>query len=102
MPAALVPRPWDFDLPPGTPTLIPIHETGPLGQVPPREKAGDESGRPSGDLPPISLHEDPVLAPQPSELDDPGTDNESVSPPSVTVIPPTLRSTPLGEIQVQA
>ena len=102
MPAALVPRPWDFDLPPGTPDLIPIHETGPLEQVPPREKTEDESSRPSGDLPPISFHDDPVPAPPSSESDSPGTDNETMSPPSVTIIPPTLRSTPLGELQVQA
>ena len=103
MPAALVPRPWDFDLPPGQPDLIPIHETSPLEQVPPRGKAEDRSGRPSGDLPPISLLGGPVSAPQPSEgLNNPGTGNETPPPPSVIIIPPTLRSLPLAEIQQQA
>ena len=101
MPAALVSRPWDFDLPPGTPDLIPIHETGPLEQVPPREKTEDESGQPSGDLPPVSLHDDLVLDLQPSELDSSGTDNETISP-SVTIVPPTLRSLPIAEVQLQA
>ena len=55
MPAALVPRPWDFDLPPGTPSLIPLHETGPLEQLPQPKKAEDSSGRPSGELPPVSF-----------------------------------------------
>jgi hypothetical protein len=102
MPAALVSRPWDFDLPPGTPNLIPIHETGPLVQVPPREKAGDESGRPSGDLPPVSLHDDPVPTPLSPGPDNPDTDNETTPPPSVTIIPPTLRGLPLAELQLQA
>jgi len=102
MPAALVPRPWDFDLPPGKPDLIPIHETSPLEQVPPRGKTEDKSGRPSGDLPPVSLLDDPVSAPQPSESNNPVTDNETLPLPSVTIIPPTLRSPPLAEIQPQA
>jgi len=102
MPAALVPRPWDFDLPPGTPSLIPIHETGPLEQALPRKKTEDESGWPSGDLPPISLHDGPVPAPPSSEPDNPGADNETVLPPGVAITPPTLRGTPFGEIQVQA
>lgn len=67
MPAALVPRPWDFDLPPGKPDLIPIHETSSLEQAPPRGKTGDNSGRPSGDLPLGLLLDDPVSAPQSSE-----------------------------------
>lgn len=102
MPAALVPRSWDFDLPPGTPDLIPIHETGPLEQVPPREKTEDGSGRPSGDLPLVSPPDNLVPVPSLSEPDNTGTDNEAASPPSVTITPPTLRSLPLTEIQLQA
>lgn len=102
MPAALVPRSWDFDLPPGTPDLIPVHETGPLEQVPPPEKTEDESGRPSGDLTPISLHDDLVPTPLSSEPDSPSTDKETTSPPSVIIIPPTLRSIPIAEVQLQA
>lgn len=102
MPAALVSRAWDFDLPPGTPNLIPIHDAGPLEQVPPREKAEDGSGRPSGDLPPVSLHDGPVPTPPSPEPDSPGTDIETLSPPSVTIIPPTLRGLPLAELQLQA
>lgn len=102
MPAALVPRSWDFDLPPSTPNLIPVHEAGLLEQVPPREKTEDGSGQPSGDLPPVSLHGNLAPAPSSSEPDSPGTDNEIASPPSVTVIPPTLRSLPLAETQLQA
>lgn len=101
MPAALVPRSWDFDLPPGTPNLIPIHETGPLEQVPPRDKTEDGSGRPSGDLPPVSPHDNLDSAPS-SEPDNIGVDNETASPPNVTIIPPTLRGLPLAEIQLQA
>ena len=103
MPAALVPRPWDFDLPPGTPDLVPIHEDGPLKQVPPHEGTEDESGRPSGDLPPVLPHDNFIPAPPPLEPNSPGTDNETlVPPPSVTVIPPTLRGSPLAEVQLQA
>jgi len=102
MPAALVPRSWDFDLPPGTPKLIPIHKTGPLEQVPPREKPEDGSGQPSGDLPPVSPHDNLVPAPSSSEPDNIGADDGAVSPPSVTITPPTLRSLPLAEIQLQA
>jgi len=54
MPAALVPRPWDFELPPGTPSLIPLHDAGPLEQLPPQEKSEDGPGQPSGELSPIS------------------------------------------------
>jgi len=102
MPAALVPRSWDFDLPPGTPDLIPIHENGPLEQVPPREKTEDGSGRPSGDLPPVLPHDNLVPAPSLPEPDNTGTDNENASPPSVTITPPTLRNLPFAEIQLQA
>lgn len=101
MPAALVPRPWDFDLPPGQPDLIPIHETSPLEQVPPCGKMEDRSGGPSGDLPPVSLLGGPVSTPQPSELNSSGTDNETPPSPGVIIIPPTLRSLPLAEIQQQ-
>jgi hypothetical protein len=102
MPAALVPRSWDFDIPPGTPKLIPVHKTGPLEQVPPREKTEDGSGRPSGDLPPVSPHDNLVQAPSPWEPGNTGTDNQTVSPPGVTITPPTLRGLPFAEIQVQA
>lgn len=88
MPAALVPRPWDFDLPPSKPDLTPIHEISTLEQIPSRVKTEDNSGRPSGDSPPVSLLDDPVSAPQPSEPNNLGTDNETLPLPSVTVIPP--------------
>ena len=97
-----MPRPWDFDLPPGTPDLIPTHESGPLERAPPHEKIEDESGRPSGELPPISPHDNLTPAP-PSEPDNPGTDNETLVPPlGVTVTPPTLRGLPLSGVQLQA
>jgi len=103
MPAALVPRSWDFDLPPGTPDLIPVHETGPLEQVLPHEKTEEGSDRPSGDLPPVSLHIDHVPTPPLPEPNRSGADNKTlVEPPSVTIIPPTLRNIPLAEIQLQA
>lgn len=101
MPAALVPRPWDFDLPPGTPDLIPVGGNAPLGRVPPSEETEDESGRPSGDLPPVSPHDNPVPTPPLSEPDNLGTDNETlVPPPSTIVTPPTLRGLPLSEVQL--
>jgi hypothetical protein len=99
MPAALVPRPWDFDLPPGTPDLIPVHENGPLKQVPPRET----TGQPSGDLPPVSPHDGLVPTPPWPEPSNPGTGKESlVPPPSVTITPPTLRGLPHAEVQLPA
>jgi len=102
MPAALVPRSWDFDLPPGAPDLIPIHERSPLERVPPREEIEDGPGRPSGDLPPLSP--DINLAPTPPLSEpSPGTGNETlVEPPSVTIVPPTLRGLPLAEVHLQA
>lgn len=102
MPAALVPRSWDFDLPPGTPNLIPVHDAGPLGQLPPREKSEDEPGRPSGELPPISLQVESVQAPPSPEPDTSVPDNDSTPSPSVTIIPPTLRGLPLAEVRLQA
>ena len=102
MPAALVARPWDFDLPPGTPDLIPVYAGGPLKQVPSHEKTEDESGRPSGDLPPVSLGDD--LIPTPSlEPSDPVIRSETLTPPpSVIITPPTLRGLPPAEVQLQA
>lgn len=94
MPAALVPRPWDFDLPPGTPNLIPLHDAGPLERLPPHERSEDGPGRPSGELPSISQ----VGHVQTSEPDSSVPDNNSTPPPSVTVVPPTLRSLPLAEV----
>ncbi|KAF9652987.1 hypothetical protein BDM02DRAFT_3265994 [Thelephora ganbajun] len=102
MPAALVPRSWDFDPPPGTPNLIPIHKAGPLEQVPQRENTEDKSGQLSGELPPVSLHDNSVPTPPSSKLDNAITDNESLSPPNVTIVPPTLRGLPLAEVQLQA
>lgn len=102
MPAALVPRAWDFDLPPGEPNLIPLHENGPLGQLPPRDDIEDRTGRPSGELPPISLQVESIQSPPSPEPDNSVPDNESVLPPSVTIVPPTLRGPPLPEVQPQA
>ena len=98
MPAALVPRPWDFDLPPGKPNLIPLHENGPLEQLPPREDIEDQTGRPSGELPPISLQVESIQTPPPPEPDNSVSDNESTLSPSVTIVPPTLRGPPLLEV----
>lgn len=103
MPAALVPRPWDFDLPPGKPDLIPVHENDPLKQIPPPDKAEDGSGPPSGDLPPVPSHDGFVPFPTSPELDTPGADDETLTPPpSVTITPPTLRGPPPTEVQIQA
>ena len=93
MPAALVPRSWDFDPPPGTPNLIPLHDAGPLEQLPPHEKPEDGPGQPSGELPPISLQAEPLQSPPPLEPDNSVLDNDSL-PPSVTIVPPTLRGLP--------
>lgn len=103
MPAALVPRPWDFDLPPGTPDLVPIHEEGPLKQIPSHGRMEDESGRPSGDLPPVIPHDNLIPASPSPEPNNPGTDNGTLtSSPGVTIIPPTLRGSPPSEVQLQA
>src|SRR5882762_4735176 len=102
MPAALVPRSWDFDLPPGTPNLIPRHDAGPLEQLPPHEKSEDGQGRPSGELPPISLQLESVQTTPPPEPDNSAPDNDSIPPPSVNIVPPTLRGLPLAEVQLQA
>lgn len=100
MPAALVPRPWDFDLPPGTPNLIPLHDTGPLEQLPAHEKSEDGSGRPSGELPLISSQVEPVQTSLIPEPGNPVPDNDSI-PPSMTIVPPTLLGSPLTEVQLQ-
>lgn len=102
MPAALVPRPWDFDPPPGTPDLIPVHKTGPLEEAPPHERAGGESGRPSGELPPVSIQIDHAQTPPLPKARITVSDNGSLPPPSVTVVPPTIRDPPLAEVQLQA
>ena len=102
MPAALVPRSWDFDLPPGTPNLIPRHDAGPLKQLPPHEKSEDEPGQPSGELPPVSPQVESAQTPPPLEADNTVPDNDPTPPPSVTIVPPTLRSLPLAEVQLQA
>jgi len=102
MPAALVPRSWDFDLPPGKPNLIPLHETGPFEQLPPHKKTEDGSGRPSGELPPISLQVESVQTPPSPEPVNSVPDKESILPPSVTIVPPTLRGLPPPEVQLQA
>jgi hypothetical protein len=101
MPAALVPRSWDFDLPPGTPNLIPRHDAGPLGQLPSHEKSEDGPGRPSGELPSISSQVELVQTSPPPEPDDSIPDNDS-TPPSVTIVPPTVRGLPFAEVQLQA
>ena len=102
MPAALVPRPWDFDLPPGTPNLIPHHDAGPLEQLPPHEGSEDGPGRPSGELPPISSRIEVAQTSPPPDPDNSVPDNDSIPPPSVTIVPPTLRGLPLTEVQLQA
>ena len=100
MPAALVPRSWDFDPAPGTPNLVPVHGAGPLEQSPPHGQVNGESGRPSGELPSISLHTETGQTPTPPKPENSVSDSESTLP-DVTIIPPTLRSLPL-EVQLQA
>lgn len=105
IPAALVPRPWDFDLAPGTPDLIPIHGDGPLKRFPPSQETEDESGRPSGDLPPVPSHDNFVPTFPTLEPGDPSNDDETLMPPpgvTISITPPTLRGPPSAEIQLQS
>ena len=98
MPAALVPRSWDFDPAPGKPNLIPLHDSGPLEQqLPPHEVEG-VSGQPSGELPSILLQVEDNQTPP---LSEPRKSDEPTPPPSVTIVPPTLRGPPLDQIQLQ-
>ena len=100
MPVALVPRPWDFELPPGTQNLIPLHDSGPLEQGPPHEETGDGSRQPSGELPPVSIQDNPIPIPPSPEPVNSAPDNESIPLPSMTIAPPTLRDPPSAEVQL--
>ena len=95
MPAALVPRAWDFPPPPPPPPAASTPEDGasppppsppPPPSLPPLPSAPSDGAKPSGAAPTLLVLPSPVEAAAPSKLA-PVPEDDDV--PGVTVIPPT-------------